>query len=219
MLQLELLEFLEETADAVLGVNPHGEICFWNAAAKDLLGYTASEAVGKNVHALLACRDALGAKICTRDFYARQAAEEHCKIPNFDVGVTSRSGRQMWLDLSTLIFNHGRTHPRLVVHLARDITKRKHQEELLHNLLHLSKQIVSAVGGNGTARLAPVSPLSEQEQRILRLFSEGRNSAEIAEKLGISLQTLRNHLHHANEKLGTRNRLEAVTHAMHRNLI
>jgi len=219
MLQLELLEFLEETADAAFCVDPQGEICFWNASARDLLGYAQSEAVGKNVHALLRCQGALGARICTRDFYTQQAATENCRIPNFDVQVTARSGHKKWLDMSTLIFNHGRTHPRLVVHLARDITKRKQQEELLHDLLEVSKQIVAISNGNGSPRLAPVSPLSEQEQRILRLFSEGKNSAEIAKKLGITLQTLRNHLHHANEKLGTRNRLEAVTHAMHRNLI
>ena len=219
MLQLELLELLEETADAAFCVNPLGEICFWNAAAKELLGYAGSDAIGKSVHTLLRCRGALGARVCSRDFYNRQAAEEHCKISNFDVEVTTRSGHQIWLDLSTLIFNHGRTHPRLVVHLARDITKRKQQEELLHNLLQISKQIVAISDGNGVGRPAPVLPLSEQEQRVLRLFSEGKNSAEIAQRLGISLQTLRNHLHHANEKLGTRNRLEAVTHAMHRLLI
>lgn len=219
MLQLELNEVLEETADAAFCVDLQGEICFWNVSAKNLLGYAPSEAVGKSVHTLLRCRGALGAKICTRDFYARQVATENCKIPNFDVQVSSRSGRKMWLDMSTVIFNHGRTHPRLVVHLARDITQRKLQEELLHNLLEVSKQIVVMSDGNGSARPAPVSPLSEQEHRVLRLFSEGKNSAEIAQKLGISLQTLRNHLHHANEKLGTRNRLEAVTHAMHRHLI
>jgi PAS domain S-box-containing protein len=219
MLQLELNEVLEETADAAFCVDPQGEICFWNSSAKNLLGYAASEAVGKNVHILLRCHDALGTETCTRDFYARQAATENCKMPNFDVQVTARSGDKMWLDLSALIFNHGRTHPRLVVHLARDITKRKQQEDLLHNLLQLSKEIVAMSDGSGAAHPAPVSPLSEQEQRILRLFSEGKNSAEIARKLGITLQTLRNHLHHANEKLGTRNRLEAVTHAMHRNLI
>jgi PAS domain S-box-containing protein len=219
MLQLEVFEFLEETADAAFCVDPQGEICFWNTSAKDLLGYARSEAVGKNVHALLRCHGALGARICTRDFYTQQAATEDSKIPNFDVEVTARSGDKVWLDLSTLILNHGRTHPRLVVHLARNITKRKQQEELLHSLLEVSKRIVAISGGNGTARPAPVSPLSEQEQRILRLFSEGRNSAEIAQRLEITLQTLRNHLHHANEKLGTRNRLEAVTHAMHRHLI
>jgi len=62
----------------------------------------------------------------------------------------------------------------------------------------------------------PITPLSEQEKEILRLFSAGKNSAEIARSLKITLQTLRNHLHHINQKLHTHNRLEAVTHAMQR---
>jgi Fe-S cluster assembly scaffold protein SufB len=41
----------------------------------------------------------------------------------------------------------------------------------------------------------------------------------IAKALGISSQTLRNHLHHINQKLRTHNRLEAVMHALHRRLI
>ena len=219
MLQSELLEFLEETADAAFCVSQQGEIRSWNAAAEELFGHSASEAIGKSCYTLLLCRGTLGTKVCTRDFYARQAAAEHCKIPNFDVEVAVRSGRRIWVDLSTLIFKDGRTHPRMVVHLARDITKRKQQEELLHSMLQVSKQIVAMSDGNGIGRPAPVSPLSEQEQGILRLFSEGKNSAEIARNLGITLQTLRNHLHHANEKLGTHNRLEAVTHAMHRKMI
>ena len=83
-------------------------------------------------------------------------------------------------------------------------------------MLQLSKQIVAVSDDNGTGRFAPVSSLSEQEQSILRLFADGKNSAEIARTLGISLQTLRNHLHHVNEKLGTHSRLQAVMHAMHR---
>jgi DNA-binding CsgD family transcriptional regulator len=51
------------------------------------------------------------------------------------------------------------------------------------------------------------------------MFSVGKNAIEIARKLGITLQTLRNHLHHINQKLHTHNRLEAVTHAMQRKLV
>ena len=65
----------------------------------------------------------------------------------------------------------------------------------------------------------PITPLSEQEKEILRLFSAAKNSAEIARSLKITLQTLRNHLHHINQKLHTHNRLEAVTHAMQRKLL
>ncbi|HXE13354.1 MAG TPA: helix-turn-helix transcriptional regulator [Bryobacteraceae bacterium] len=67
--------------------------------------------------------------------------------------------------------------------------------------------------------LAPVEPLSEQEQRILKLFAGAKNSAQVAENLGITLPTLRNHLHAINQKLRTHNRLEAVLHAMKRGII
>jgi PAS domain S-box-containing protein len=219
MLQSELLEFLEETADAAFCVNQQGEIRSWNAAAEKLFGYSAAEAVGRSCHGLLQCYGSLGIKLCTREFYARAATAEHCRIPNFDVKVKVRSGRQIWVALSTLLFKDGRTHPRLVVHLSRDITERKHNEVLLHKLLELAKQVVAASDGNGIGHPGPVSSLSTQEQSVLRLFSDGKNSAEIAGELGISLQTLRNHLHHVNDKLGTHNRLQAVMHAMHRKLI
>jgi PAS domain S-box-containing protein len=219
MLQRELFEFLEETADAAFCVNQQGEICSWNRAAEKLFGYSTSEAMGKSCHGLLQCRGSLGTQPCTREFYARLATAEHCRLPNFDVEVSVRSGRRIWVDLSTLVFNPGRTHPRLIVHLSRDITERKHSEDLLHKMLQLSKQVIAITDGNGIGHPAPVSSLSEQEQRVLRLFSDGKNSAEIVRELGISRQTLRNHLHHVNDKLGTQNRLQAVMHAIHRKII
>jgi DNA-binding NarL/FixJ family response regulator len=65
----------------------------------------------------------------------------------------------------------------------------------------------------------PVARLSEQEIRILRKLAWGKRSSEIARNLAISPATLRNHVHHINEKLGTHNRFEGVVHAMHRKLI
>jgi PAS domain S-box-containing protein len=219
LLQSELFEFLEETADAAFCVSLEGEICFWNAAAEKLFGYSASEAMGKSCYELLHCHSSLGTKLCTREYYAREAIPQHRKVPNFDLEVTIRSGRRLWTDLSTLVFTSGRTHRRLIVHLSRDITERKRKEDLQGKMLQLSKQIIAASDFERTGRPAPVSPLSEQERNLLRLFLKGKNSAEIARELGISLQTLRNHLHHVNDKLGTHNRLQAVMHAMHRKLI
>jgi PAS domain S-box-containing protein len=219
MLQSELLGFLEQTTDGAFCVNDQGEICSWNAAAEKLFGYSSSEAIGKSCYRLLRGQGSLGVRVGTPEFYSRQAEVDGGKIPNFDLEVTVRSGRRIWVDLSTLVFKDGRTHPRLIVQLARDITERKQKEELLHNMLLLSKQIVAMSEGNGIGHPVPVSSLSEQEQSILRRFSDGKNSAEIAKSLGITLQTLRNHLHHINEKLGTHNRLQAVMHALHRKLI
>lgn len=68
-------------------------------------------------------------------------------------------------------------------------------------------------------RQAPIIPLSDQEQRVLRRFSRGLSAGDVEQELRISPQTLRHHLHHINRKLGTHNRLEAVIHAIRRQLI
>jgi len=123
----------------------------------------------------------------------------------------------MWVSVSTLVYENPRNHRRLVVHFGHDITERKKNEELLRKMTNISRQLASIP--DVAARLVPVSPLSEQEREILQNFSVGKNSTEIARKLGITLQTLRNHLHHINQKLHTHNRLEAVTHAMQRKMV
>ena len=63
---------------------------------------------------------------------------------------------------------------------------------------------------------APSSQLTEQERRVLRLLSEGKDAAEVARALRI---TPRNHIHNANQKPSTKNRLETVIHAVRRGLI
>jgi DNA-binding CsgD family transcriptional regulator len=101
--------------------------------------------------------------------------------------------------------------------LARDISGRRRKEELSNRMLTLARQIIALA--DEVPDHTPVEPLSDQERRILKLFADGNNPATIARTLGISAQTLRNHLHHINRKLRTHNRLEAVTHARLRGLL
>jgi DNA-binding CsgD family transcriptional regulator len=84
-------------------------------------------------------------------------------------------------------------------------------------MLAVSKQLAEI--SDRSLRPAPVKPLSDQEHRVLHSLSEGKSPADVVRELDISPQTMRNHLHHINQKLGTHNRLEAVTHALRRKLI
>lgn len=83
-------------------------------------------------------------------------------------------------------------------------------------MVEAARQVVRIIDD---AQHTPVESLSEQERRILKLFAEGSNATTIARKLSIAPQTLRNHLHHINQKLRTHNRLEAVIHAQRRGLL
>jgi DNA-binding NarL/FixJ family response regulator len=146
-----------------------------------------------------------------------ECAGKHTEIPNFDMSVQARSGQRLWINISTLIFENSRTSQRLLIHLAHDISDQKKTELLVQKMILLSQQFVDLT--ESAVRAIPISPLSEQEVSVLRLFASGKHSVEIAKSLHISQQTLRNHLHHINQKLGTHNRLEAVMNAIHRKLI
>lgn len=217
MLETELFALLERTADAAFAISEDGEVEYWNKAAERLFGYSADEVKHKSCYQVLHGVGPLGTRVCHDGCSVMECAGKQTEIPNFDMSVKTRSGRRIWINMSTMVFDNPRTGRRLLIHLAHDISEQKKTEQLVHKMMELSQQLGQL--GETTARPSPVSPLSEQEKHVLRLFAEGKNSPEIAKELNISLQTLRNHLHHINQKLRTHNRLEAVMNAIQRKLI
>ena len=217
MLESELFTFLGRTADAVFVLSDQGEIQFWNKAAERLFGYPAEEVRGKTCYRVLQGIGALGTRVCHEGCSLMECAGKQSEIPSFDMSVKTRSGPRIWINMSTIVFDNTRTGHRLLVHLARDISDQKKTELLLHKVLDLTQQLNQL--GVPAERVSPVTDLSEQEKHVLQLFAEGKTQVNVAKSLDISSQTLRNHLHHINQKLRTHNRLEAVMHAIHRKLI
>ncbi|MBZ5564832.1 MAG: LuxR C-terminal-related transcriptional regulator [Acidobacteriia bacterium] len=217
MLETELFKLLEGTADATFAVDGEGLICSWNRAAQKLFGYAEEEVRRKSCAQLFQGLGALGIPVCGEPCDVLECVAAHREVPNFDLHVKAHSGRRIWLDVSILAFHDERTRHTLAVHLTRDLSRRRHSEELTQKVIGLAKQLVD-LPGNGR-QPAPVTPLTEQERTVLRLLAEGRRPAEVAQRLHITPRTLRNHIHHANQKLRTRNRLEAVMHALRRGLI
>ena len=219
MLETELFALVEQTADAAYTVTEDGDTRSWNGAAERLFGYRAAEVLNRNIDDIFQARDALGTDALAGGLEAatRRWDGQAGGIANFDLQVRVKSGGRIWVNVSTIVFDNRRTGRRLFVRLARDITGRREKDDLSNRMLALARQIVSLT--DSAPDHTPVEPLSDQERRILRLFADGSNPATIARTLGISAQTLRNHLHHINRKLRTHNRLEAVTHARLRGLI
>jgi two-component system nitrate/nitrite response regulator NarL len=62
------------------------------------------------------------------------------------------------------------------------------------------------------------SPLSQREREIVSLVAQGFKNKEIAEKIFISEQTVKNHLHNIFDKLGVSDRLELALYAIHKGL-
>jgi len=220
MLESELFALFERTADAAYAVTEGGDIVFWSAAAERLFGYAAGEVTGRDVEDVLDARDALGTRALARghEAAARRADDPHEGIPNFDLSVRTRAGDRVWVNVSTIVFDNDRTGRRLLVRLARDVTARRRTEDLLVRAMAIGRQLAS-LGYDDPTDHAPVERLTPRERTVLTLLARGLSADAIATELGISPQTLRNHLHRVNRKLRTRNRLEAVAHARRRGLI
>jgi len=74
----------------------------------------------------------------------------------------------------------------------------------------------NSAGGAGKGRER--SPLSAREREIVALVAQGYKNKEMAEKMFISEQTVKNHLHNIFDKLGVSDRLELALYAIHKGL-
>ena len=71
---------------------------------------------------------------------------------------------------------------------------------------------------HGGLRARDRSPLSPRELELVALVAQGYKNKEMAEKMFISEQTVKNHLHNVFDKLGVSDRLELALYAIHKGL-
>jgi len=74
----------------------------------------------------------------------------------------------------------------------------------------VAEDVKKAVEGPAEKRL-----LTAREQEIVSLVTQGYRNKDIAEKLSIGEQTVKNHLHNIFDKLGVSDRLELALYALH----
>jgi DNA-binding NarL/FixJ family response regulator len=76
-----------------------------------------------------------------------------------------------------------------------------------------------AAASGGTDDAPAPEELTTREREVLELLVEGARNEEIARRLGISLSTVRSHVHSLLTKLHARSRLEAAARAVRRGLV
>jgi DNA-binding NarL/FixJ family response regulator len=113
------------------------------------------------------------------------------------------------------------TAPELIVKSIRKV----HAGEIWldsHTTAAVMRQFATAAesGGinGGSSRARERSPLSQREREIVQLVAQGYKNKEMAEKMFISEQTVKNHLHNIFDKLGVSDRLELALYAIHKGL-
>ncbi len=88
-----------------------------------------------------------------------------------------------------------------------------------HTTAAVMRQFAAPGDSMGSApKVRERSPLSQREREIVALVAQGYKNKEMAEKMFISEQTVKNHLHNIFDKLGVSDRLELALYAIHKGL-
>lgn len=111
----------------------------------------------------------------------------------------------------TVFTSPGVVRAALDAHVSGFLSKNVHAGELVRAIRSVAEggRVIDPDLAASAALIGP-NPLTEMEQRVLRCTEGGADTRSIAAELFLTVGTVKNHLSHVIQKLGVRNRAEAL---------
>jgi PAS domain S-box-containing protein len=215
------LDAYVRTADGVYAVDSRQHVKYWSPSAQQILGWKPNEVVGQRCYDVICGGDYEGQRFCRRNCPTIIAARKAKPVGNYDVFSRRKDGSPVWLNISIILPAEGSRNGICAVHLFRDVTERRHSEQLAQ----ITRETVArfSAGEEGELETKPYPPpgpaLTQRELEVLRLLASGVPTEDIASALGVSRSTARNHIESILAKLGVHTRLQAVVYASRHRLI
>jgi PAS domain S-box-containing protein len=219
---MDATDFVFDTADGVLAVDQDQRIVLWNGGAYTVLGFKPEEVMGRFCYEVMGGRDDGGQSVCQMACRNIMAIRRQELAQNQDLLVRTKSGQEIWVNVSTIRPTTRREDLSVLIHLFRDVSRQKETERLVKQLFASVTKLSLHQKTDRSRPPAPSPPqveLTDREREVLRLLFSGSATKAIAKKLSISPSTARNHINNILAKLGVHSRLEAVTLALRNDLI
>jgi DNA-binding CsgD family transcriptional regulator len=206
-----LHEIFEQSTDAVFGIDTTGTVRFANSSFETLLGYGARQIRGSGCATVLCGTDMHGQPFCGKDCPIPKTVVDRPSINDFDLVVKRADG-------SSVLVNIG------ACYTPKRLRDEAGQVDVFFSLRQVTPQRLlrrmATAPGNGSAKggIRERTTLTSREAEILGLAANGMKTAQIADRLCVSTQTVRTHFKNIYQKIGAHSRAEAVVFAFHQGL-
>jgi PAS domain S-box-containing protein len=177
------------SGDALFAFDAELRIVSWNAAAEEVTGVAAEEAVGRYCWEVIGGHAEGGACVCHPGCSAARLAREGWPVPCQLLHIKTRDAERR-VELSTIAADDGER--RLFLHLIRPAEARSPSAD---------------------------DVLTTRQSEVLELLAEGLAAKAIATRLGVAETTIRSHIHAILVELGTHSQLEAIAKARRLQLV
>ena len=204
-------KIFDKSTEAVFGINAAGRVLFTNSTFERLLGYSHNQLCGSR------CAEVL----CGINLHGKPFCGRHCPIPKTSTGQPSITDFD-------LIVKHADGHD-VLVNIGTSYIQPQPEDDNQHVKVFFSlrqvnpqrmlqRMAIPPVKKSLTAGSGSRNRLTSREEEILGLAVNGIKTDQIANRLSISIETVRSHFKNIYHKLDVNSRTEAVIFAMQRGL-
>ncbi len=157
-----LAAIIDSSEDAIIGKNLDGIISSWNKGAEKIFGYNEQEAIGKHISLIIPSD-----RISEEDMIISKLKRGE-KIEHFETIRLTKAGQALNISLSISPIRNDSNEIVGASKIARDITKQKHAELLIHQYVHHLEEI-NSIGKLLSSELSVDSILQKTTDATTRL--------------------------------------------------
>jgi len=203
---------LGASPEATVAVDDRGIIVAWNAAAEELLGWTALEALGKQCHEVMHGSTPAGAPVCSHDCAIVRLCREGKAARRFEMVAHRPDGADVWLDVTTVtVDDEGRS---VAIHVLSESVASRRMAAVAEDVAQRLAAARDITTTDEVARDEIRRVLTPRELDVLQLLAAGLSTDDIGRQLGLSRATVRSHVQNLLPKLGVHSRIEATVVAL-----